>query len=85
MTTFLIILAGMLQSTGFDNPDPACGASPEAQMLASLIMSYESQQRPALECNAMLSEVAARRAQELAVESGAGELTPNQLLTRSGF
>jgi hypothetical protein len=83
--TLLVVLTTLLQLAGFDTANHACGQNAHAQKLASLIMGHESQQRPVLQCNELLTKIAAERALDLVGGSKPDDLTPNQILTENGF
>ena len=83
--TLIVILTGLLQLAIADDAALACGQNANAQALASLIIGHESQQRPELQCNELLSAIAAQRAVDLLDGSNTDELTPNEILTEHGF
>lgn len=85
MTTLFLTLAGALQLAASASISPACGETEQAQKLASLIMSHESQQRTELVCNELLAKVAAQRAMDLIDGPQPEDLTPNQYLIENGF
>lgn len=67
----------------------SCGQNSKAQELARMIITDKDQKRPSLECNALLSEIAANKAREMAKEGkvshdGPGG-TPDHRLTQAGY
>jgi hypothetical protein len=83
--TLLLLLTGLLQLASVDTANHACGQNAHAQKLATLIMSHELQERGELQCNELLTKVAAQRALELVGDSKSDDLTPNEILINSGF
>ena len=83
--TLSLILIGLLQVAVSDEAEPACGASPQAQALALLIIGHERQQREELYCNEILVEAAAQRAMDLVENPDADERSANEIVQKAGF
>ncbi len=67
------------------DPVDLCGMNQQAADLALLIIDHADQQRPVLQCNQLLAEIAQQRAEQLANNSADPEITPNQVLIKGGF
>lgn len=81
---FSLFMIGLLQMAADENLY-ACGASPQAQELALLIIAHDEQQRESLHCNELLSAAAADRARDLAENPQAKDVTPNEHVREAGF
>lgn len=65
--------------------EPVCGHSPESLELASLVIGHPSQKRSTLQCNTLLADIAAERA-ELLLNGKVGENdSPNRVLVQHGY
>ncbi len=74
----------LAQSPDSDNTS-VCGFNHQATSLANLIIQHPSQQRALLQCNQALTTIAQQRAEQLANNSADPEISPNQILIKSGF
>lgn len=63
---FVVVLVSSVQAK--DTHYQTCGQNSQSQELARLIMTDNDQKRVKLECNALLSEIAAQKAKEMARE-----------------
>ncbi len=69
--------------------DESCGLDPVAQRLAQMIRTHPLQARVSLRCSALLAQVAAQRAAEMArrgqVSHHYGVVSPNKRLRKAGY
>ncbi|NNE06714.1 MAG: hypothetical protein HKN15_13415 [Xanthomonadales bacterium] len=79
------ILTILLQAAVVQDSAADCGTNAQAQALAVLILTHESQQRPELHCNELLAQIAAQRASDLVRRDDSKGPTPNQVLIDGGF
>ena len=82
-------LAICVQVSSANDGFEACGSSSQARELARLVITDKDQKRPLLECNALLAEIADKKAQEMAQQGkvshdGPGG-TPNLRLINNGY
>lgn len=85
--SILILLIGVspLSAQTEISDSETCGVNQSAQALAQLIMAHPSQKRPVLNCNTQLSEIAHKRAEDLAKNLADPEITANQVVVDGGF
>jgi uncharacterized protein YkwD len=69
--------------------DESCGLDPVAQRLAQMIRTHPLQARVRMRCSALLAQVAAQRAAEMArrgqVSHHYGVISPNKRLRKAGY
>lgn len=85
--SLLLLVFSFAQARG--NEYLSCGQNSKAQELARMIITDKDQKRPSLTCNALLSEIAANKAKEMAKEgkvshNGPGG-TPDYRLIKAGY
>lgn len=89
ISLFISCLAICAQVSAQKNGFETCGSSSQARELARLVITDKDQKRPLLECNALLAEIADKKAREMAQQGkvshdGPGG-TPNLRLINNGY
>ena len=87
--SLVIFLVLSLQLEASEDSFESCGLNDKAQELARLIITHKDQKRPFLQCNALLAEIADKKAKEMAKEgkvshNGPGG-TPDKRLLNAGY